>query len=84
MVKLSVISKSVMTAPTLGDDIKQWLGVQSKQNRAQDRTLRNPIMKLLLRRDPTVDADRLKSVDKFDENHSKALPDMSKMSRKRE
>ena len=60
--KLSVISKFVMTAPTLGDNIRQWLGIQSKENRAKDRTLRNPKMMLLLRRDPTVDADRLESV----------------------
>ena len=60
--KLRVISKFFMIALALGDNIRQWLGVQSKENTAQDRTLRNPIMKLLLSRDPTVDADRLESV----------------------
>ena len=60
MAKLSDIGKSV-TAPTLGDDIRQQ-GVQSKGNRAKDKTLRNLIMKLLLRRDPTVEDDRLESV----------------------
>ena len=44
MVKLSVVSKykCVIIAPTLGNNIRQWLGIQSKENRAEDRTLRNP------------------------------------------
>ena len=45
--KLSVVSKFVMIASMLGHDVKQWLGIHSKENRAQDRTLRNPVLKLL-------------------------------------
>ena len=44
------------------NDVRQRLRIQSKEYWAQDRTLRNPIMKLLLWRDTTVDADRLESI----------------------
>ena len=46
--KPSVVSKFVMIAPSLGNDIRQLLGVQGKENRAHHRTLMNSVMKLLL------------------------------------
>ena len=56
----------------------------SKEYWAQDRTLRNPVMKRLLLRDPTVDADRLESIRQIRlKNHSKTLLDMPNMSCKR-
>ena len=79
-VKLSIISKFVMTAPTLRNDFRLWLNVQSKEYWAQDWTLRNPVVKLLLRRDPTIDTYSLALSDKFEENHWRALPDMPNMS----
>ena len=45
--KLSVVSKFVMLALTLRNDVRQWLGIESKENRAQDRSLKNLIMKLI-------------------------------------
>ena len=61
-VELNVVSKFVMIAFSLRNDVRQWLRIRSKEYWAQDRTLRNPVTKLLLWRDPTVDADRLESI----------------------
>ena len=62
LVKLSIISKCVMTAPTSRNDFRQWLNVQSKEYGSQDWTLRNPVVKLLLWRDPTTDTYSLDSI----------------------
>ena len=48
----------VMIALSLRNDVRQWLCIQSKEYWAKDITLRNPIMKLLLWRDSTIDADK--------------------------
>ena len=62
LVKLSVISKFMMIALSLRNGVRQWLNIQSKEYWAQDRNLRNPVMKLHMWRDLTVDADRLESI----------------------
>ena len=40
LVKLSIISGFVMTAPTLRNDFRRWLNAQGKEYWAQGRTLR--------------------------------------------
>ena len=74
--KVNVVSKFVKTAPTLGDDIRQRLGIQNKENRAQDRTLRNPVMKLLREENRPLTLTDWNLPDKYDENDSKAVQDM--------
>ena len=74
--KLRVVSKFVLIAPTLGNDVRQWLGIQSKENRAQDRTLRNPVMKLLREENRPLTLTDWNLPDKYDENDSKAVQDM--------
>ena len=74
--KLRVISKFFMIALALGDNIRQWLGVQSKENKAQDRTLRNPVMKLLREENRPLTLTDWNLPDKYDENDSKAVQDM--------
>ena len=74
--KLRVVSKFVLIAPTLGNDVRQWLGIQSKENKAQDRTLRNPVMKLLRDENRPLTLTDWNLPDKYDENDSKAVQDM--------
>ena len=71
-VKLSVVSKFVMIALSLRNDVRQWMCIQSKEYRAQDRALRNPVMELLLWRDPTH-ADRMESIRHIQWKPSKSL-----------
>ena len=61
-VELTVVSKFVMIALSSRNDVRQWLCIQSKEYWAKDRTPRNPVLRLLLGRDPTVDAVRLESI----------------------
>ena len=42
--KLSVVSKFVMIALSLRNDVRQWLSIQSKEFWAHERALGNPVM----------------------------------------
>ena len=81
--KLSVFSEFMMIILTLGNDISQWLCIQSKENRALDRTSRNPVTKLLCEETQPSTLTDCNLSDKYDENYPKALPDMPNMPCKR-
>ena len=59
--------------PTLRNDFRQFLNVQSKEYWTQDN-MRNPVMKLLLSRDLTIDLYSLDSIRQVRRKPVESLP----------